>query len=491
MTNIADISELETEPLLQIVRKGSGGGSHYRGTLWQVMRFGVVGLSNVAIDLLVLNILLFTLPTRTTWLLLLYNTIAYACGAVNSFILNKYWTFRQSRRVVKNEVLSFVLVNIAGLICNNILLEITTHALNAIESNTLLWVNGAKLCAVVGSAAISYGGMRLWVFTGRTRPASQSYGASMLAPRRQDKEAIMGYREMPASPHDTLVTHKSLSVILPAYNEEEVIATTIEHVVTTLQLWVEDFEVIVVNDGSHDHTQAIVEEISVRDPRVKLVQHSVNQGYGAALVSGFAAASKELTFFMDSDGQFDIRDLGGFFPLIERYDAVLGYRLSRQDGWLRTLNARGWKLLVAGILGVYVRDIDCAFKLYHTDFIRHVPLETRGAMINAEMLYKFKHAGYSYVQCAVHHLPRTSGRATGAKPGVILRALRELFMYARKWRREMDTPAYQKGGSGSVRAYSSLAVARPHERAEPVPTRHFSGKTERRAIQEKETEDAK
>ena len=139
---------------------------------------------------------------------------------------------------------------------------------------------------------------------------------------------------------------------------------------------------------------------------------------------------------MDSDGQFDIHDLARFFAYVDEYDAVLGYRLARQDSWLRTLNARGWKLLVAAILGVYVRDIDCAFKLYHTDFIRHIPLETRGAMINAEMLYKLKRSGRSYVQCAVHHLPRTSGHATGANPGVILRALRELLTYARKWRHE-------------------------------------------------------
>src|SRR5579859_7901098 len=85
---------------------------------------------------------------------------------------------------------------------------------------------------------------------------------------------------------------------------------------------------------------------------------------------------------------------------------------------------------------VCIRDIDCAFKLYRSQFFREHPLETRGAMINTEILYKFTRAGYTYTQLGVHHLPRRGGRATGAKPAVIARAFREMFIYARKWHRE-------------------------------------------------------
>ncbi|MDQ6662362.1 MAG: glycosyltransferase family 2 protein, partial [Chloroflexota bacterium] len=136
-----------------------------------------------------------------------------------------------------------------------------------------------------------------------------------------------------------------------------------------------------------------------------------------------------------SDGQFDILDLERFFPFIEKYDAVLGYRIQRQDTWMRKLNAWGWKMLVRNVLGVQVRDVDCAFKLYRGDFFRTHILETRGAMINTEILYKLKRAGYTYTQLGVHHLPRKGGKATGAKPAVILRAFRELFFFARKWKR--------------------------------------------------------
>ena len=228
----------------------------------------------------------------------------------------------------------------------------------------------------------------------------------------------------------------SLSVVLPAHNEEEAIATTVHEVIQTLSSWMLDFEVIVVDDGSQDHTGVILDTISATHPCLKVIHHSANQGYGAALVSGFEAVTRDLAFFMDSDGQFDIHDLERFFPLIEEYDAVLGYRIDRQDTWMRQVTAWGWKILVGIVFRIHVRDVDCAFKLYPASFFRDHKLETRGAMINTEILYKFTRAGYSYTQIGVRHLPRLGGRATGAKPSVILRAFRELFIYALKWNRE-------------------------------------------------------
>lgn len=249
----------------------------------------------------------------------------------------------------------------------------------------------------------------------------------------------------PASYHDDVLEeqssytiqppfHASLSVILPAYNEEQVISSTLNDVLMTLNGQVRDFEVIVVNDGSQDSTATIVEAIASTDPRVRLITHEINQGYGATLVDGFAAATKELTFFMDSDGQFDIRDVFRFFPFIDSYDAVLGYRLHRQDSWVRKLNAWGWKQLIGIVFDVHVRDLDCAFKLLHTDFLRAHPLESRGAMINAELLDKLNSSRSTYKQVGIQHLPRHGGKATGAHPCVIIRALRELFLYRYTWK---------------------------------------------------------
>ena len=232
----------------------------------------------------------------------------------------------------------------------------------------------------------------------------------------------------------------SLSVVLPAYNEEAVIEKTVINVLTALAHWTVDFEIIVVNDGSKDRTGEIIERLVLHDPRIRLITHPVNKGYGAALVTGFQAIDKELVFFMDSDGQFDINDLEAFFPLIEQYDAVLGYRNPRVDPWIRKFNAWGWKQLVRLLLGVHVRDLDCAFKLYHARFFHTLKLETQGAMINAEILYKFKRDGYIFTEVGVRHLPRKEGEATGAKPAVILRALREIVIFARKWKAEARKP---------------------------------------------------
>ena len=135
------------------------------------------------------------------------------------------------------------------------------------------------------------------------------------------------WRSRPLKPR-LLTAPRSLSVILPAYNEEALIADTLSHVMSVLSSWMRDFEVIVVNDGSKDRTGEIVAALEAYDRRIRLINHPVNKGYGAALVTGFESVTKELAFFMDSDGQFDIRDLARFFPLIEEYGAVLGYRIA-------------------------------------------------------------------------------------------------------------------------------------------------------------------
>ena len=114
---------------------------------------------------------------------------------------------------------------------------------------------------------------------------------------------------------------------------------------------------------------------------------------------------------------------------------------------MRRVNAWGWKMLVRLVFGLRVRDVDCAFKLYRSKFFYEHRLETRGAMINTEILYKFTRAGYTYTQVGVQHLPRRGGRATGAKLSVIVRAFRELFVFARKWNREeQETQPQRKKG---------------------------------------------
>jgi putative flippase GtrA len=402
-------------------------------SLWQIARFGIVGICNTLVDFAALNILLWRFPTHNANLLLLYNALAYSLGALNSFILNKYWTFRTGRGISGREILRFVTVMIGSFLCNESLIWIAGTTLHSLIPNPFLWANLSKASALIGTTSVSYLAMRFWVFATATQKESKARGDPAVFPTTSRITSPID-EDLALKKAEGFRTAHSLSVILPAHNEEANIAKTLYTAIRALSTWVQDFEIIVVNDGSYDRTGLIVEELARVYPRVRLLTHPVNQGYGAALVSGFKSIAKDLVFFMDSDGQFDIRDLERFFPLIERYDAVLGYRMNRQDTLMRKLNAWGWKMLVRAVFGLRARDIDCAFKLYRSEFFRKHDLETRGAMINTEILYKFTRAGYTYTELGIHHLPRRAGRATGAKPSVIARAFQELAIYAWKWR---------------------------------------------------------
>jgi putative flippase GtrA len=402
---------------------------------WQWLCYSLVGVANTLIDVLILNILLWRFPTTQVQLLVIYNSLAYIAGAASSFFLNKYWTFGRKQRPTSQEVGRFVISLLLELPSSNGLVWLIGNALHPFLANAMIWGNASKLLAVAANTVLSYLLMRFWVFSSGSHYRLKQQATIHPALSRSTRDALTPLKQ-PEPVVNEPITSASLSVILPAYNEEAVIASTVADVLETLATWGLDFEVIVVNDGSQDATSAILESIAAAHPRVTVIHHVVNQGYGAALVSGFEASTKDLVFFMDSDGQFDLRDLERFFPLLQEYDAVLGYRFKRQDSWVRKLNAWGWKVLVQMVFGVSVRDIDCAFKLYPGKFLRELRLETRGAMINTEILYKFTRAGLTYTQVGVHHLPRKGGQATGAKPAVILRALRELFYYAWKWHRE-------------------------------------------------------
>jgi putative flippase GtrA len=421
----------------------------------QVLRFRLVGGLNTLVDLLLLNGLLWLLPTTSSLMLLAYNSLAYSLGALNSFLLNKYWTFGKKQRTTRRELARFTLTTLFGIGWSTSIIWLASNALHPFLVNTTVWANASKVIAIGGTALISYLGMRLWVFVSQAQKEQTLFGSdapshihvrnehrSLPTPERRDTTNEHEQR-LANEDWDKAETLHSLSIVLPAYNEEAVIGTTLEQVLNVLAGWVKDFEVIVVNDGSTDHTGAIVSTMMEVEPRVMLVTHERNQGYGAALADGLAAATKELTLFMDSDGQFDMHDLARLLLFIEEYDAVIGYRLHRQDTWVRKLNAWGWKRLIGWVLGVHVRDVDCAFKLLRTDFLHQHPLETRGAMINAELLYRLKHVGCTYREVGVHHLPRRGGRARGANPGIIARAFRELFLSTRKWRREERAHARQ------------------------------------------------
>jgi glycosyltransferase involved in cell wall biosynthesis len=221
----------------------------------------------------------------------------------------------------------------------------------------------------------------------------------------------------------------SLSIVLPAYNEEENVAAAIEEVSNVVQDLGLDHEIVLVNDGSRDRTGEIARELARRIPNFRLVEHHPNRGYGGALKAGFAAATKDWIAFVPADKQFVFGQIDRFLAHTAEADIISGYRADRQDNAVRRLNAWGWNTLVQLLFGYLCRDIDCGFKVFRRELLAHVPVQSDGAMIDTEFLAGAKARGYRIAEVPVTHLPREGGEATGANPKVIARAFRDLVRF--------------------------------------------------------------
>jgi glycosyltransferase involved in cell wall biosynthesis len=220
--------------------------------------------------------------------------------------------------------------------------------------------------------------------------------------------------------------YPSISAVLPAYNEEAVIAETVRRTVSALTgLGVADFEILVIDDGSSDATAARASTAEAPARHVRVVSHPRNRGYGAALRTGFEAATREAVFLMDSDGQFDPAEITRLLALYGPDRVVCGYRIRRKDTWVRRFYHKAFFGLVRLGFGPTVRDVNCAFKLFPRAVGRG--LHADGALVSTELLVRARRSGYRLMDVGVHHYPRTTGRATGANIGVVLRAFRELW----------------------------------------------------------------
>jgi glycosyltransferase involved in cell wall biosynthesis len=239
----------------------------------------------------------------------------------------------------------------------------------------------------------------------------------------------------------------SISLVLPAYNEAENIEAMVAEAVPALEASIhstrgtlevsdsgeaspnEGWEIIVVDDGSADDTAAITRHLMESVPQLRLVQHPVNQGFGAAVFSGFTSAEKDWIFYTDADRQFVMSELKQFLPLMDQADLIAGYRAPRRDPFIRVLYGKGWSMLCTFMFGYTVRDVDCAFKLFRREIIEELApsIASRGATFSIEWLVRAKRAGYRFVELPVSHRPRVAGSQTGANINVIVRAFRELL----------------------------------------------------------------
>jgi glycosyltransferase involved in cell wall biosynthesis len=205
-------------------------------------------------------------------------------------------------------------------------------------------------------------------------------------------------------------TSPGLTVFFPAYNDSGTIASLVIRAIQTASTLTSDYEVIVVNDGSTDSTGQILDELARVYPRVRIVTHQVNRGYGGALRSGFASASKDIIFYTDGDAQYDPSEMAALWPkMAAGVDLVNGCKISRSDPWHRILIGRIYHHTVKIMFGLRVHDVDCDFRLLRRAIFDRVHLEKDSGVICLEMMKKIQDAGFGIVEVPVHHYHRAHG----------------------------------------------------------------------------------
>jgi glycosyltransferase involved in cell wall biosynthesis len=218
-----------------------------------------------------------------------------------------------------------------------------------------------------------------------------------------------------------------VTAFFPCYNDGPVIGSLVEAVHEVLRESVDEFEVVVVDDGSEDDSVAVLQGVAARLPNVRIVEHGRNRGYGGALRSGFAAASYDWVFYTDGDGQYDPRELKLLVDAAaDDVEVVQGFKVRRGDGLARKAIGVVWHQVVAVLFGLPVRDTDCDFRLIRRSVVQPLPFESNSGVFPVELVWRLKTAGARFVEIPVHHYARAHGRSQFFRPLRILATFRDL-----------------------------------------------------------------
>jgi glycosyltransferase involved in cell wall biosynthesis len=226
-----------------------------------------------------------------------------------------------------------------------------------------------------------------------------------------------------------------ISVFFPAYNDAASIGALVTEALNVLPTLTHDFEVIVINDGSTDGTQAQLEALASSHSQVRIIQHVHNQGYGAALRSGFASAQKELIFYTDGDGQYDVREISALYPLLtSEVDVVNGFKIKRADSRQRKVIGGLYNSLARLCFLLPIRDVDCDFRLLRRSAVAPLKLTVTSGAICVELVHQLHRNGCRFAEAPVHHYPRPHGRSEFFTPS---RVIHTAFDFLRLWLRAM------------------------------------------------------
>ena len=255
----------------------------------------------------------------------------------------------------------------------------------------------------------------------------------------------------------------SISIFFPAFNDEQTIGELVQNALAILPRFTDDYEVLVINDGSTDGTASLLDNLSKQDPHVRPVHHEANRGYGGALQSGFANATKEFVFYTDGDGQYDVRELELLLPLMKPgIDVVNGYKSKRADSLHRVIIGKIYNRTARLLFRLPIRDVDCDFRLIRREAIQHIgEISTSGAAC-LEMIRKLKANGAVFAEVEVNHYPRLYGHS-------------EFFTFKSLMRTAYDF--FGLLGQAWVSAFSSPKPPRVESQEEvkdPIPSEAFT-----------------
>lgn len=224
----------------------------------------------------------------------------------------------------------------------------------------------------------------------------------------------------------------TLSVFFPAYYDEGNIDKVVTKAVEVLEeLRLKDYEVTIIEDGSPDKTGEAADKLAEKFPKVKVIHHKENMGYGATLYEGFNSAKMDYVFYTDGDNQFDLEELKKFVAMLPYCDIVVGYRKKKQYSTYRKITSFVYNLLLRFIFDIDYIDIDCAFKLLKRDLFDKISIKTKDAFIDAEIMIQANLLGYRSTEIGVKHLPRVDGISTAARPSIIIRTIKEIIQFRR------------------------------------------------------------
>lgn len=225
----------------------------------------------------------------------------------------------------------------------------------------------------------------------------------------------------------------SLSVFFPAYYDEKNIGKVVHKAIKVLEeLQLKDYEITIIEDASPDKCGEVADELARQYPKVKVIHHEKNRGYGATIYEGFTTAKLDYVFYTDGDNQFDLEELKKFVALVPYSDLVVGYRKKKQYSTYRKITSFVYNLVLRWAFDIDYIDVDCAFKIIKRDLFDKITINTKDAFIDAEILIQAKRLGYTSTEIGVKHLPRVDGVSTAARPSIIFRTIKEIYQYKKK-----------------------------------------------------------